>query len=82
MADRTFRPHDAFTVGEVFDEKEEEMPLFIGEHGCFSTMFDFSGTLLNKSPKGWYDQAPVTMEQYKQAFFASQRRKPACSQSE
>ena len=74
MADRTFRPHDAFTVGEVFDEKEEELPLFIGEHGCFSTMFDFSGTLLNKSPKGWYDQKPVTMEQYKQAFFASQRR--------
>ena len=74
MADRTFRPHDAFTVGEVFDEKEEELPLFIGEHGCFSTMFDFSGTLLNKSPRGWYDQAPPTMEQFKHTFFASQRR--------
>ena len=74
MADQTFRPHDAFTVGEVFDEKEEELPLFIGEKGCFSTMFDFSGTLLNKSPLGWYDQAPVTMEQFKHAFFASQRR--------
>ena len=74
MADRCFRPHDAFTVGEVFDEKEEELPLFIGDRGCFSTMFDFSGTVLNKSPMGWYDQAPVTMEQFKRAFFSSQRR--------
>lgn len=74
MADQTFRPHDAFTVGEVFDEKEEDLPFFIGDHGCFSSKFDFSGTLLNRSPLGWYDQAPVTMEQFKHAFFASQRR--------
>lgn len=74
MADQTFRPHDAFTVGEVFDEKEEDLPFFIGDRGCFSSKFDFSGTLLNRSPRGWYDQAPVTMEQFKHAFFASQRR--------
>ena len=74
MADETFRPHDAFTVGEVFNEKDEELPLFIGERGCFSSMFDFSGTLINKSEKGWYDQPPVTMEQYKEAMFASHRR--------
>ncbi len=74
MADETFRKYDAFTVGEVFNEKAEELPLFIGDEGCFSTMFDFSTTIINKSENGWLDQAPVTPEQYKAACFASQAK--------
>ena len=74
MAENTFRPHDAFTAGEVFHEKPEELPLFIGEHGVFSSMFDFAETLLGQSPLGWYDNTPVTPEQYKAACFASQKR--------
>ena len=31
---RAFEPHQAFAVGEVFDEKEEELPDFIGDGGC------------------------------------------------
>ena len=42
MRDKAFAPYDAFTVGEVFNEKEGDLPLFIGENGYFSTMFDFS----------------------------------------
>ena len=74
LAEETFYKHDAFTVGEVFGEKPEELPDFIGERGCFSSMFDFSAHMLNVSEKGWYDQAPVTPEQYKRAVFAAQRR--------
>ncbi len=74
MADETFRKYDAFTVGEVFNEKDEELPDFIGNHGCFSSMFDFNTTKINKSENGWLDQAPVTPEQYKVAVFASQQR--------
>ena len=74
LAEETFYKHDAFTVGEVFGEKPEELPDFIGENGCFSSMFDFSAHMLNVSEKGWYDQAPVTLEQYKRAVFAAQRR--------
>ena len=74
MADATFRKYDAFTVGEVFNEKEEELPLFIGDKGCFSSMFDFNTTIINKSQLGWYDQAPVTPEQYKAAVFTSQKK--------
>jgi len=74
MADETFRKYDAFTVGEVFNEKAEELPDFIGDHGCFSSMFDFNTTVINKSENGWYDQAPVTPEQYKAAVFASQKK--------
>ena len=74
MADAAFRPHDAFTAGEVFHEKEEELPRFIGDRGVFSSMFDFAETLLGQSPLGWYDNKPVTPEMYKAACFASQKR--------
>jgi oligo-1,6-glucosidase len=74
MAEETFRKYDAFTVGEVFNEKPEELPLFIGDKGYFSSMFDFAETILNKSGKGWYDHQPVTPEQYKAACFGSQRK--------
>ena len=33
MRDRTFKKYDAFSVGEVFDEKDEEIPDFIGDNG-------------------------------------------------
>lgn len=71
MANETFRKYDAFSVGEVFDEKEEEVPCFIGENGYFSSMFDFAETLINRSPNGWFDQPRVTAEQYKTAIFDS-----------
>ena len=74
MAENTFRKYDAFTAGEVFHEKEHELPLFIGEHGVFSSMFDFAETTINTNPLGWYAVQPVTAEQYKQACFFSQRR--------
>ena len=50
MRDHTFKPHDAFSVGEVFNEKEEELPDFIGSNGYFSSMFDFSTTVFGGSP--------------------------------
>lgn len=74
MADETFRKWDAFTAGEVFDEKDEELPDFIGDRGCFSTMFDFSETHLGQSSMGWYAAEPVTAEMYKQAAFRAHER--------
>ncbi len=74
MADETFRKWDAFTAGEVFDEKDEELPQFIGDRGCFSTMFDFAENLLGRSDKGWYDAQPVTAEMYKKAAFQAHKR--------
>ena len=74
MADRTFKPHNAFAVGEVFNEKPDSLPSIIGEDGCFSYMFDFAETILNKTDEGWYTQEPVTPEQYKEACFGSQKR--------
>jgi len=74
MRDATFHKYDAFTVGEVFNEKKEELCDFIGEDGCFSSIFDFSQTVFGASEKGWYDNGPVTPDDYRKCCFDSQER--------
>ena len=74
MRDRTFAPHDAFSVGEVFNEKDEELPDFIGDNGYFSSMFDFSAEIFGGSDKGWYDHTPITPDDYKKCCFGTQKR--------
>ena len=74
MRDRTFKLYDAFTAGEVFNEKEEEIPDFIGDNGYFSTMFDFRETIWGASDKGWYDCKIITPDDYRSCVFESQAR--------
>ena len=74
MADRTLKPHNAFTTGEVFNEKKEELPDFIGDDGCFSTMFDFNETVFGESDRGWYDFIRITPDDYKRCCFETQER--------
>lgn len=74
MRDKTFKPHNAFSVGEVFNEKDEEIADFIGDNGYFSSMFDFAGTSFGKSSKGWYDCKRITPDDYKKCCFHSQKR--------
>ena len=74
MRDRTFKKYDAFSVGEVFNEKPEEIPDFIGENGYFSSMFDFNETIFGNSAKGWYDARPITPDDYKRCCFESQAK--------
>lgn len=71
LRDRTFKPHDSFSVGEVFDEKEEELLDFIGEDGYFSSMFDFSTTLIGMEQREWYCRKDVTPQQYIEALYHS-----------
>lgn len=73
MRDRVFRKYDAFTVGEVFNVREEELADFIGDDGYFSTMFDFRAAVWGGSPKGWYDSAHITPQAYKSCCFGAQR---------
>ena len=75
MAEKTFRPHNAFTVGEVFNEKPEEIADFIGKNGYFSSMFDFAETVYGKSDRGWYDsRAYLNPEEYKSCIFSTQKK--------
>ena len=75
MAEKCFHPYDAFTVGEVFNEKEDEIGDFIGENGYFSSMFDFEETCYGKSEDGWYASKYVlTPEDYKKCIFHTQQK--------
>ncbi len=74
MRDRTFKKYDAFSVGEVFNEKPGEIPDYIGENGYFSSIFDFNETIFGGSEKGWYDSAPITPDDYKNCCFESQAK--------
>lgn len=73
MKRETFAKYDAFTVGEVFNMKEDELREFIGEEGHFSSMFDFSAQELSFGEHGWYDSEPITFEKWRAALFASQK---------
>lgn len=74
MRDRTFKPHDAFSVGEIFNAKDEELPDFIGNNGYFSSMFDFNETIFGGSEKGWYDCKEITPDDYKRCCFETQAK--------
>ena len=68
----TFQKYDAFTVGEVFNMKEDELPEFIGENGHFSTIFDFSAHCLSDGEHGWYDAPKMEFSKWRKAIFQSQ----------
>ncbi len=70
----TFEKWDAFTVGEVFNMKEDELREFIGEDGHFSTMFDFSAHELTRSEQGWYQNPPLVFLEWRKTVFASQQK--------
>lgn len=74
MRDRTFKKYDAFTVGEVFNDKEGELPDFIGDNGYFSSMFDFNETIFGQNDKGWYAHTGITPNDYKKCCFEAQKR--------
>ena len=74
MRDRTFKPHDAFSVGEVFNAKDEELPDFIGNNGYFSSMFDFNETIFGGCETGWYDCKEITPDDYKRCCFETQAK--------
>lgn len=72
LKEETFDKYDAFTVGEVFNNKEEDLYKFIGKEGYFSTMFDFNMDLLGKSEDGWYADKGFTINELRKAIYDSQ----------
>ncbi|MBQ8647229.1 MAG: glucohydrolase, partial [Oscillospiraceae bacterium] len=76
LRDKAFAPHEAFTVGEVFSLRSEQVQEFIGEGGYFSTMFDFSAALLNELEPGRYERKPFDFKQWRSTLFNSQAACP------
>ncbi len=72
LKNNTFKKYDAFTVGEVFNMKPEELPEFIGENGHFSTIFDFSAHTLTDGEHGWYDAPKIDFDKWRKSILGSQ----------
>ena len=72
LKNNTFKKYDAFTVGEVFNMKPEELPEFIGENGHFSTIFDFCVQCLSDGEHGWYDAPKIDFDTWRKAILGSQ----------
>ena len=71
----SFDKHDAFTVGEVFNMKPEELAEFVGsENGHFSSMFDFSAHELLFSDHGWYDAPAVEFIPWRNIVYREQKK--------
>lgn len=68
----TFEKYDAFTVGEVFNMKPDELPEFIGENGHFSTIFDFSAHTLTDGEHGWYDAPKLEFAKWRATIIQAQ----------
>jgi oligo-1,6-glucosidase len=73
LKEQTFEPHQAFTVGEVFNVPESKMPDFIGENGYFSSMFDFSTQIKYlESTDGCRELKPLPFSEWKKTIIESQ----------
>ena len=74
LKERTFAKYNAFTVGEVFNETDDELHFFIGKDGAFSSIFDFKQTMLGQEGKGWFDHALPTADELKESIFQAYER--------
>ncbi|MFS9221889.1 alpha-glucosidase [Streptococcus australis] len=74
LNERTFAKYNAFTVGEVFNETDEELHFFIGKDSVFSSIFDFKQTMLGQEGKGWFDHTLPTADELKESIFQAHER--------
>lgn len=74
LKERTFAKYNAFTVGEVVNETDEELHFFIGKDGVFSSIFDFKQTMLGQEGKGWFDHSLPTADEFKESIFQAYER--------
>ena len=70
---RVFDGHDIFTVGEANGVTPEELPLWVGENGVFSMLFEFSHVLVPyEGGECWHKALPWPLTKLKCALTASQ----------
>ena len=74
MKREAFAPYEAFTIGELFNFKEDEMEKYIGEKGCFESIFDFGPHLAGENGTGWFDSKPITPNEYRDTVFQSKEK--------
>ena len=72
LRDRCFKPHNALTVGEVFNTTPEQLEEFIGDNGYFSTMFEFDHYLTTFAGSHWCDNLPFEFKKWRNVILNNQ----------
>lgn len=74
MNQETFQKNGAFSIAELFDYDENELEKYIGDGGCFSSIFDFSTEGLGRDDRGWTAFQSIAPNEYRDTIYASQLR--------
>ena len=72
LKDRTFTPHDSFTVGEVLTVTKESVTEFAGPQGYFSTLFDLSPRELIEAHPHYREYPNLTVDEFVGCVFNTQ----------
>ena len=72
LRDRCFKPHNAFTVGEVFNTTPDQLEEFIGDNGYFSTMFEFEHCLSTMNGPHWCDSLDFDFKKWRDLVLNNQ----------
>lgn len=74
MYEETFKKYNAFAVGEVFNESDDDLQFLIGgDDSVFSSIFDFKQSGINLED-GWHNFKTPSAEQLKESIFAAHKR--------
>ncbi len=72
LHERTFKPHDAFTVGEAFAPSPEVLQAFVGDDGYFSSLFDLSCREVIEAAPSYMEYQKLTVKQFRDCIFGTQ----------
>ncbi|MCB5666584.1 alpha-amylase family glycosyl hydrolase, partial [Mediterraneibacter gnavus] len=65
--------HDCMTISEAYGVSYDELGIYIGENGCFDSMFDFNYSNFDIGDnEEWFIRKDWTAKQFRDLLFTSQ----------
>ncbi|MCR5537581.1 MAG: alpha-glucosidase [Succinivibrio sp.] len=74
LKERTFKPHQALTVAEAFGLSDEIYSQFVGDDGCFSTVFDFTAREKFEAQPNYFQYPEADVQLYRDSNFKMQEK--------
>ena len=73
LKENTFAKHDCMTISEAYGVSYDKLGIYIGENGCFDSMFDFNYSNFDIGDnEEWFIRKDWTAKQFRDLLFTSQ----------
>ena len=73
LKENTFAKHDCMTISEAYGVSYDKLGIYIGENGCFDSMFDFNYSNFDIGDnEEWFIRKDWTVKQFRDLLFTSQ----------